>query len=73
MPQNGTSSVGRPSGHPQIAATHRPNEAAAGATVPVNIFKRFDLPGRTEAAVFAVREGLLEQAQHGEKRSAASG
>jgi DNA-binding NarL/FixJ family response regulator len=26
-----------------------------------NIFQRFDLPNRTEAAVFAVREGLLDE------------
>jgi len=26
-----------------------------------NIFQKFDLPNRTEAAVFALREGLLEQ------------
>ena len=25
-----------------------------------NIFQKFDLPNRTEAAVFAVRQGLLE-------------
>src|SRR5262249_13048402 len=35
-----------------------------------NIFKRFNLPGRTEAAVFAVREGLLEQAENLERRFA---
>jgi DNA-binding NarL/FixJ family response regulator len=36
-----------------------------------NIFKRFNLPGRTEAAVFAVREGLLEQAENRGQRCSA--
>jgi two-component system, NarL family, response regulator NreC len=36
-----------------------------------SIFRRFDLPSRTEAAVFAVREGLLEQAEQEAKRNAA--
>jgi NarL family two-component system response regulator LiaR len=31
-----------------------------------NIFQKFDLPNRTEAAVFAIREGLIESSQVGD-------
>jgi DNA-binding NarL/FixJ family response regulator len=30
-----------------------------------NVFRRLNLPGRTEAAVFAVREGLLDEENEG--------